>query len=467
MLFHSFAFFVLFTVTFVVYWWIKDHRIRVISLVVASIVFYAHWNYLLVLLVLFSALFDFQMARWIEASQSPFRRKALLTVSICTSLGLLAFFKYTSFLINAVYSVAHSLGIESSVPVFQVVLPLGISFYTFETISYVVDVYRGRIKAERNFHDYALFLMFFPHLIAGPIVRPGHFLPQVKRIKYLNWQRVQAGVQLFLLGLFKKAVIADQLANLVDPVFASPGVYSSGTLRAAVLCYTIQIYCDFSGYSDMAIGLAHTLGFHLPVNFNMPYFALNVADFWRRWHISLSTWLRDYLYIPLGGNRRGSARMYCNIMVTMLLGGLWHGAGWTSIFWGFYHGLLLAVHRAIRWPAWLGNKMFVPFRILTTFLFVSIGWLFFRAKSFPDAWLILRRMFVPTQGLELPPHVAMLVAAVFALVLLAHVLSSVVDWGELLRRMPIQVVATVVAIGFILAQLLTPDSGGAFIYFQF
>ncbi len=467
MLFHSFAFFVLFTVTFVVYWSIKDHRIRLISLIVASIVFYAHWNSLLVLLILFSALFDFQMARWIEASQSPFRRKALLTVSICTSLGLLAYFKYTGFLINAVYSVAHSLGVESSAPVFQLVLPLGISFYTFETISYVVDVYQGRIKAERNFQDYALFLMFFPHLIAGPIVRPGHFLPQVKRIKYLNWQRVQSGIQLFLLGLIKKAVIADQLANLVDPVFASPGAYSSGTLWAAVLCYSIQIYCDFSGYSDMAIGLAHALGFHLPVNFNMPYFALNVADFWRRWHISLSTWLRDYLYIPMGGNRRGSARMYRNIMVTMLLGGLWHGAGWTFIFWGFYHGLLLSVHRAIRWPAWLGNKMFVPFRILATFLFVCIGWVFFRAKSLSDAWLILYRMFVPAQGLELPPHVATAVAAVFALVFLAHMLSLVVDWGELLRRTPIQVVGAVVAIGFILAQLLTPDSGGAFIYFQF
>ncbi len=467
MLFHSFAFFVLFTVTFVVYWSIHDHRVRVVSLVVASIVFYAHWNCLLVLLVLFSALFDFQMARWIEASQSPVRRKTLLTVSICTSLGLLAYFGNTNFLIQSLCSFAHSLGMVSPAPVFQVVLPLGISFYTFETISYVVDVYRGRIKAERNFQDYALFLMFFPHLIAGPIVRPGHFLPQVKRIKYLNWQRVQAGVQLFLLGLVKKAVIADQLANLVDPVFATPGVYSTGSLWAAALCYTMQIYCDFSGYSDMAIGLAHTLGFHLPVNFNMPYFALSVADFWKRWHISLSTWLRDYLYIPLGGNRRGSARTYCNIMVTMLLGGLWHSAGWTFIFWGLYHGLLLVAHRAIRWPAWLGNKMFVPFRILATFFCVCIGWVFFRAKSLPDAWLILCRMFVPAQGLQLPPHVAMLVAAVFALILLTHILSLLVDWGDLLRRAPMQVAATVVAIGFVLAQLLTPDSGGAFIYFQF
>ncbi len=467
MLFHSFPFLVLFAVTFTVYWSIKDKRLRVFSLLVASIVFYAQWNPLLVLLIVFSALFDFQMARWIEVCETPFRRKALLTVSIFTSLGLMAYFKYTNFLVESVFSAAHFLGIESQAPVFRVVLPLGISFYTFETISYVVDVYRGRIKAERNFPDYALFLMFFPHLIAGPIVRPGHFLPQVKRIKYLNWQRVQAGAQLFLLGLVKKVVIADQLANLVDPVFASPGAYSSGTVWAAVLCYTLQIYCDFSGYSDMAIGLAHTLGFHLPVNFNMPYLSLNIAEFWRRWHISLSTWLRDYLYIPLGGNRRGAARMYCNIMVTMLLGGLWHGAGWTFIFWGLYHGLLLAAHRAIRWPVWLDNKIFVPLRILVTFIFVCIGWVFFRAKSLPDAWLILSRMFVPAQGLELPPHIAMLVAAVLALVLLAHILSLVVDWGELLRRLPLQMSAAALATGFLLVQLLTPVSGGAFIYFQF
>jgi len=467
MLFHSFAFLLLFTTTFVVYWSIKNHRRRVAWLVIASIIFYANWNALLVSLILFSAVFDFLMARWIEASPPPIRRKVLLTVSITASLGLLAYFKYTNFLIDATCSTAHLLGLETTRPVFQVVLPLGISFYTFETISYVVDVYRGRLKAERNFLDYALFLMFFPHLIAGPIVRPGHFLPQVKRIKYLNWYRVHLGMQLFLLGLIKKAVIADQLANLVDPVFASPGAYSSGTLWVAVLCYAVQIYCDFSGYSDMAIGTAHALGFHLPENFNMPYFAVNIADFWRRWHISLSTWLRDYLYIPLGGNRHGAAKMYRNLMITMLLGGLWHGAGWTFVFWGFYHGLLLAMHRAIRWPAWLGNKRFVPLRIGSTFLCVCAGWVFFRAKTFSDAWLILYRMFVPTQGLALAPHVVMLVAAVLTLVFLAHILTLAANWQNLVRRMPLQLVAAAMAIGFLLAQILMPDTGGAFIYFQF
>jgi alginate O-acetyltransferase complex protein AlgI len=467
MLFHSFAFLLLFATTFAVYWSIKNHRRRVAWLVIASIIFYANWNAPLVSLIAFSAVFDFLIARWIEASTLPVRRKVLLTVSITASLGLLAYFKYTNFLIDATCSTAHLLGIEMTRPVFQVVLPLGISFYTFETISYVVDVYRGRLKAERNFLDYALFLMFFPHLIAGPIVRPGHFLPQVKRIKYLNWYRVHLGMQLVLLGLIKKAVIADQLANLVDPVFASPGTYSSGTLWVAVLCYAVQIYCDFSGYSDMAIGTAHALGFHLPENFNMPYFALNIADFWRRWHISLSTWLRDYLYIPLGGNRHGAAKMYRNLMITMLLGGLWHGAGWTFVFWGFYHGLLLAMHRAIRWPVWLGNKRLVPLRIASTFLCVCVGWVFFRAKTFSDAWLILHRMFVPTQGLTLAPHVVMLAAAVLTLVFLAHLLTLAVNWQNLVRRTPLQLVAAGMAIGFLLVQILMPDTGGAFIYFQF
>jgi alginate O-acetyltransferase complex protein AlgI len=467
MLFHSFAFFVLFTITFAVYWSIKNHRARVAWLVIASIIFYANWNPLLVSLILFTAAFDFYIARRIEAAQSPPRRKLLLILSITVSLGLLAFFKYTNFLLDTGWSTLHWLGFEPPKAVFQIVLPLGISFYTFETISYVVDVYRGRVKAEQNALDYTLFLMFFPHLIAGPIVRPGHFLPQVKRHKYLNWQRVQFGARLFLLGLLKKAVIADQVAKLVDPVFTNPAACSSVTIWAAVLCYTVQIYCDFSGYSDMAIGAAHALGYDLPMNFNMPYFALNIADFWRRWHISLSTWLRDYLYIPMGGNRHGTAKTYRNLILTMLLGGLWHGAGWTFVFWGFYHGLLLALHRAIPWPAWLAKKIFVPLRWGVTFFCVCVGWVFFRAQNFTDALLILRRMLVPTEGLVLAPHVVILVAAVMALIFVAHILGTMVDWEKLEKRMPLSLVAAVMAVGFLLVQVLMPDTGGAFIYFQF
>ncbi|HBZ56186.1 MAG TPA: MBOAT family protein [Syntrophobacteraceae bacterium] len=467
MLFHSYAFFLLFTITAVVYWSMKNEPKRVLWLVAASVVFYANWNPWLVFLILFTAAFDFYIAQHIETTTSPPRRKLLLILSLVVSLSLLAFFKYTNFLLDTGWSVLHWFGFQPPRSVLKIVLPLGISFYTFETISYVVDVYLGRIKAERNPLDYALFLMFFPHLIAGPIVRPGHFLPQVKRHKFLNWERVQMGARLFLLGLLKKAVIADQVANLVDPVFANPAACSSGTLWAAVLCYSVQIYCDFSGYSDMAIGAAHALGYHLPENFNMPYFSLNIAEFWRRWHISLSSWLRDYLYIPLGGNRHGTAKTYRNLMITMLLGGLWHGAGWTFVFWGFYHGLLLAVHRAVPWPSWLGKKAFIPFRWATTFLCVCIGWVFFRAQKFSDAWLILRRMFVPTQGIVLPTRVTMLVAAVLALVFAAHVLGKLVNWDRVEQRVAFPLVAATMAVGFLLVQILMPDKGGAFIYFQF
>jgi alginate O-acetyltransferase complex protein AlgI len=467
MLFHSYAFFILFAITSVVYWSVKDEPKRVAWLVLASIVFYANWNPWLVFLVLFTAGFDFFIAQRIEAETSARRRKLLLVTSIAVSLGLLAFFKYTNFLIYNGCSMLHWFGFEPPKSMLKIVLPLGISFYTFETISYVVDVYLGRIKAERTGLNYALFLTFFPHLIAGPIVRAGHFLPQVKRRKFLNWERAQLGARLFLFGLFKKAVIADQLASLVDPVFANPGVCSSATIRAAVVCYAVQIYCDFSGYSDMAIGAAHALGYQLPENFNMPYFSLNIAEFWRRWHISLSTWLRDYLYIPLGGNRHGTAKTYRNLMITMLLGGLWHGAGWSFVFWGFYHGVLLAVHRAVPWPSWLAKKVFIPFRWAATFLCVCVGWVFFRARNFSDAFLMLRRMFVPTRGLELPSHVTMLVAGVLVLVFAAHSLGTLLDWEKIQRRIAFPLVAAAMAAGFLLVQILIPDTGGAFIYFQF
>jgi alginate O-acetyltransferase complex protein AlgI len=217
----------------------------------------------------------------------------------------------------------------------------------------------------------------------------------------------------------------------------------------------------------MAIGTAHTLGYHLPENFNMPYFSLNIAEFWRRWHISLSTWLRDYLYIPLGGNRHGGAMTYRNLMITMLLGGLWHGASWTFVFWGFYHGLLLTAHRAVPWPSWLEKRVFIPFRWAATFFCVCVGWVFFRAQKFSDAWLMLRRMFIPTEGLVLPIHVTMLVAAILGLVFLAHVLGTLVDWAKLEQRLAFPWVAAVLAVGFLLVQVLMPDSGGAFIYFQF
>jgi alginate O-acetyltransferase complex protein AlgI len=265
----------------------------------------------------------------------------------------------------------------------------------------------------------------------------------------------------------KKVVVADQLAQIVDPIFAAPSAYATSAIWAAVVCYAVQIYCDFSGYSDMAIGGAHALGIKLPTNFNMPYFSTNVAEFWRRWHISLSTWLRDYLYIPLGGNRKGTTATYRNLLLTMLLGGLWHGAAWTFVLWGAYHGLLLAVHRALPWPSWTGNRALAPVRVAFTFLLVCVGWVFFRAQSLADVGVILSRMFAPAAGQVLEPAVVALVVAILGAVLAAHLVGTFADVERVARRLPAPLAGTAVAGVFLLVHLLAPDSGGAFIYFQF
>lgn len=467
MLFHSFDFFVFFPITFVVYWALPRHRLRMAWLLLASFAFYGSWNPWLLFVVLFSATFDFLIAQQIEKSPSPGTRRTLLIVSIFVSLGILGFFKYTNFLLDTAVSTFNFFGFDYRHPAFKIVLPLGISFYTFETISYVMDVYRGRLRAERNFLDYALFIMFFPHLIAGPIVRPKHFLSQVPRAKRFDWNRLELGVRLFLLGLIKKAVIADHMAEIVDPVFASPASFSSAAVWMAVFCYATQIYCDFSGYTDMALGAAHALGFKLPQNFNLPYAAANITDFWRRWHISLSTWLRDYLYIPLGGSRHGTLATYRNLILTMLLGGLWHGAGWNFVLWGLYHGALLAAHRVFGSRSRSSEGALKPIRIAFTFLCVCIGWVLFRAQSMGDAWLVLRRMFVPTEGQMFASAEVAIALAAWTAVLLGHLVSSYADIRWALRRLPAPVWAAAMAVVFLFVQLLMSQRGGAFIYFQF
>jgi alginate O-acetyltransferase complex protein AlgI len=466
-LFHSVKFLYLFLVTFALYWILRSQRARMVVLLLASIYFYARWNPWLVMLVLGTALFDYWIAIRIEDTSEPRRRRALLTLSLCVTLGLLAFWKYTNFLVALVWPALAELGARDTAPVFGIVLPLGISFYTFETVSYVVDVYRKRLPAERKLLDYSLFLLFFPHLIAGPIVRPADFLPQLRVLQRFDWSRMELGLRLFVLGFIKKAVIADQVARLVDPVYASPTSYSSGAVWAATIGYAIQIYCDFSGYSDMALGCAHAFGLRLPVNFDVPYMSLNIAEFWRRWHISLSTWLRDYLYIPLGGNRGSSAATYRNLLLTMLLGGLWHGAAWTFVAWGAYHGVLLALHRALPWPGWLSHPVLAPLRVGFTFLCVCLGWVLFRARGFGDALAIYGQMFSPAGGISLPPEVTSVFAALLAVVLAAHLVARFADVESLARRLPAPLAAGALALAMLAAQLLAPAEGGAFIYFQF
>jgi len=383
------------------------------------------------------------------------------------SLSLLVFFKYAKFLLASGCGLLGFFGIHCAPPGWKIVLPLGISFYTFETISYVVDVYRGRMRAERNVLRYALYIMFFPHLIAGPIVRPGQFLPQILRPKRFDWLRLQLGAQLFMRGLLKKTMLADRLAAMADPVFSAPGDFSSATLWLAAIGYAGQIYCDFSGYSDMAIGAAHAFGFKLPQNFNRPYLADSVGEFWRRWHITLSSWLRDYLYIPSGGSRGGSWRTYRNLILTMAIAGLWHGAGWNFIIFGLMHGIAMAVERALPPMAWARNRLVRAVRIAATFIFWSLSLVFFRNAALADAGTMLARMFHPAMGQILPPGVVSVALIVLAAVFLGQAAGGIPAWRRIEARIPAPALGFALGCLFLLIQLLSAEYDSPFIYFQF
>jgi alginate O-acetyltransferase complex protein AlgI len=361
---------------------------RQMVLLAASAYFYAYWRVAYLLLLATPSLIDYYAALRISESSDHRRKRGWLVLSLLTNFGLLAYFKYTNFLLASVHGL-----LGTSFTPLDIVLPVGISFYTFKTLSYTIDVYRGEIQPCPSLWQYAMFVTYFPELVAGPIVRASIFLPQMRRSLRPSWPRAALGLQLALLGATKKLLIADRLAVLADPVFAHPGSYAPLTVASAVVAYSLQIYCDFSGYSDIAIGVSKIIGYDLPENFNMPYLATSITAFWRRWHMTLSSWLRDYLYIPLGGGRVAPWRVYANLLITMLLGGLWHGASWTFVFWGAFHGLGLAVHKA--WLGWSKRRSVTCPPILgwlLTYAFVCVGWVFFRAADFPTALVILRKM---------------------------------------------------------------------------
>jgi alginate O-acetyltransferase complex protein AlgI len=455
-----------FLVVFLVYWALPRHRWRLLWLLGASCAFYMSWNPWFLLLLFASTSVDYLLALRLDRAASPAGRRALVVLSVSANLGVLAFFKYTLFLLDTSGGLCNALGLPLPAATLKIVLPLGVSFYTFEAVSYVVDVYRKKIRPVRNPLDYALYILFFPHLVAGPIVRPGDFLPQLGRPRRFSWVRLEAGVRLVLRGLVKKAVIANHLAAVIDPVFARPGDYGPAALWLAAVGYAAQIYADFSGYSDMAVGLAHALGFKLAANFRLPYLACSPADFWRRWHVSLSTWLRDYLYIPLGGSRHGSLATHRNLLITMTLGGLWHGAKWTFVVWGLYHGLLLCLTRLLAPPARLA-ALLRPAGVVLTFAAVCVGWVFFRAQSLADAAVILRGMAGGSAGARLAPGDEQVVLACLAAVLLGHLLGAV-RWPHRLRaRLPAPAAGAALAGCLVLYFLLLPYTGTGFIYFQF
>jgi alginate O-acetyltransferase complex protein AlgI len=474
MLFCSQAFLLFFAVVFTLYWVIPWQRARVWLLLIASFCFYASWNHWLALLICASTVIDYFLARGIDAWKSPRGRTFLLILNLVGNLGLLGYFKYANFFLHTVEEGLRSAGASTSLPVLQVILPVGISFYTFEAINYVVDVYRRKAPAERDLGHFMLFITFFPHLVAGPIVRAKDFLPQLRRPKHWDWARLQLGVEYFLMGLFKKLAIADRMALFADPVFETPSAYQTHTVWLAVFAYALQIYCDFSGYTDMAIGSAHMLGYKLAPNFNMPYLATFISEFWRRWHMSLSSWLRDYLFIPLGGSRGSRWQTARNLLITMTLGGLWHGASWNFVLWGFVHGMLLVGHRLFRagvcrFPRMergLDSRLGTAICVALTFFTICFTWLLFRATSFEHISLLLQRMLIPQAGLGTPAAPAGLLYT-YLLVGLCHWFGSQL-WHQRRREKTPKLGLALGYCSVLLATLLlAPKSGQAFIYFQF
>ena len=400
LLFSSGLFWLLFIIFIPVYALLKSSRTKMVVFVVLfSLYFYYKSSGLFFLMLLATSLVDWTVSRWIERAGSRMAKKALMWFSILLSLSILGYFKYANFFLWNWNQM-----VEGNFQPLDIILPVGISFYTFQSISYVVDVYKGKIGAAKRWIDYLFFLSFFPALVAGPIVRADYFIPQIEKNEKPTKRMVYGGLWLIINGILKKALIADYISQYNDLIFSDPSVYTGVQALMGVLGYTMQIYCDFSGYSDMAIGIALIMGFRLGINFDSPYQSKNLTEFWRRWHISLSSWLRDYVYIPLGGNRKGTIRTYINNFLTMLIGGLWHGAAWKFVFWGAMHGVGLAVHKACKpalskIPDNFATK-FIGWAI--TFIYVSLLWVFFRAADFSDSILIIRNIFIDFHWNQIP-----------------------------------------------------------------
>ena len=474
MLFNSLTFVVFFAIVLALHYSPFPWRAKKINLLIASYLFYAAWNPPFVVLLWISTLVDWFVAKKMFLEQRSARRRLLLTLSILVNLGILGFFKYGNFLLENWVQLMSLVGIEWQAPGWDIVLPVGISFYTFQTMAYSLDVYLRRAEPSKSFLDFALFVTFFPQLVAGPIVRPTHLIPQFAVPHAASLQQLGWGLGLIILGIFQKVVVADGLlAPAAEEVFGATAHVSFWDAWLGTLAFSGQIFCDFAGYSTTAIGVALTLGFSLPNNFRFPYAAIGFSDFWRRWHISLSTWLRDYLYVPLGGNRKGPGRTYVNLMVTMLLGGLWHGASWTFVVWGGLHGLYLAVERLLKarfaGAAIAKTWLFRVWLALVTYFFVNLTWVFFRAQDFGMAWRMMTAMFgfAPEDaGTPLPTLWIIQVVVTIVAMVVIHWRMRDTDIETVVQKAPAWLLGVTLAAMLFLI-IITQGSGNAFIYFQF
>lgn len=480
MLYNSWSFAVFFLVVFVIYW-LLPHKCRWVMLLVSNYYFYMRWSIKWGLLLLAVTAASYLMALLIQKTDSLVSRKVFLIMFLLGVLGLLFCVKYVDFLGDSIEKLFDLLTVPISVSRFNIVFPIGLSFYSFQAISYVVDVYRKKIKAECHFGRFAVYVSFFATITSGPIERADSFLPQLQKRRIFQYEQAAYGLKLIVWGLFQK-MLADILAGYVDKVFESPKSYQGFALVLAVVFFTFQIYCDFSGYSNMSIGLAKLLGFDLITNFKSPYFSVSIREFWRRWHISLSSWFRDYVYIPLGGNRVGKGRQKINLLITFVVSGLWHGANWTYIFWGGLHGIAQVIEKMA--DNHFKNKNIGWRRVLAGFLvfaFCSFAWIFFRAASLSEAFYIIRHLF---DGISMPGNYLLsgfrsigLGKRLFFIYVILLCIVGLFDWGNFkgdtiykISRFPV-VARWVIYVLFteilILGYCTLTINTGNFLYFQF
>ncbi len=473
MLFNSYAFAIFFATLFPVYWTLaRWPRAQNVLLLGVSYYFYSRWDTWFLGLLVFSTVMDYTCGLLVAREEARGRRKAIVAVSMVLNLGMLAFFKYFDFFAPSLRSALASAGLPIPGPWLEFAMPIGISFYTFQSMSYVIDVYRREIPPTRNFVQFAAFVSFFPHLVAGPIMRPTNLLPQIQSPRRFDLQQFYQGSYLVFWGLIQKVVIADNLAPIVDDLFLHPMALHGGNAILAIYAFAFQIYGDFAGYTDIARGISKCLGFELALNFDLPYFATSPRDFWNRWHISLSKWLRDYLYISLGGSRGGKWLTYRNLILTMAIGGLWHGREWTFFLWGLYHGLLLVAHRLA--SPWLDRidpvdpvdrACWKAIRIVATFHLVCFGWLLFRARSVDQVVAMLSAIVmhpsIPTAAYLVP------VLVVVVPLLVIQLFQYLADDLDVVARTPWYVRSAFYTAGFYAIVLGGNFGGQQFIYFQF
>lgn len=474
MLFNSFQFLVFFIIVYSLYL-LFNHKWQNRLLLVASYVFYGAWDWRFLSLIVISTVLDYICGLKIENSTEKRKKKFFLFLSIFGNLGILGFFKYFNFFASTLQTLLGQIGFSIHPRFLHIILPVGISFYTFQTMSYTIDIYKGELKPTKKFFDFALFVSFFPQLVAGPIERAKHLLPQMLKPRKVTLEKFYEGLYLIFWGLFQKVFVADNLARIVDPVFSNGAPYNGAMVLLALYAFAFQIFCDFAGYSNIARGLGKCMGFEIMVNFNLPYFATNPSEFWQRWHISLSSWLKDYLYIPLGGNRKGAFHTYRNLLITMLLGGLWHGAAWHFVVWGAYQAFLLIAYRL---PSKLIKKippiknvfikqLFFTIRLIFFFNLVCIGWLLFRAESVTQAWHMFNSVIF---NFNLTPSI---IAQGFKMVIFYLSVLLIIQFFQWIKKdlmvvykCPTAVLATVQGIMFYL-MVTYASPGYQFIYFQF